>query len=113
MKTVALWLLLTASTLGAQTFHVTGVADHIRGDNEPAFASALHTRIYTGTVDNVTVTAEEPISFMGGSRITVGHDYPVTKFKPQPGGALHVTQDVDKRGKTFDAWLTVLSVSAP
>ena len=112
MKTLLmLTLALGSFTACAQTFHVTGVQDHIRGKDEESFSTAMHTRRYTGTIQNLQVVAEEAITaFSPASHIEIGHDYVVTKFKPVPGGALHVKQDPDKHGKEHDAWLTVLSV---
>lgn len=71
-----------------------------------------HTRLYTGKIDGLVVVAEEGVTaFSSASHLTIGKDYTVSKFKPTPGGPLHVQQDPDKKGRQSDAWLTVISVT--
>ena len=114
MKTLLFGVLLATGAVAqtAPVFHVTKIQDHIRSKDEPSFSEPLHTRRYTGTIGKMTVTAEEAITlFSHGSHLTVGSDYAVTKFKPAPGGTLHVKEAPDKKGHQTEDWLTVLSVS--
>ena len=74
MKTLTLLAILATSAFG-QTFHITKIQDHIRTQEEQSFSKAMHTRNYTGTIDGMTVVAEEAITaFSPASQLSVGGD---------------------------------------
>jgi hypothetical protein len=101
-----------AQSQAPQSIHITAIRDHIRTNDEPAFSSALHTRIYTGTIGNRTFTFEEAITMLSPpSHFEVGQDYEVTKVEDRIGKTLKIREHPDKKGRAQVEWLTVMSVS--
>lgn len=87
-------------------FHVTGVEDHTRQENEPSYSQALRTERVTGVVDGKRYHLSEPM--LMAYRFKVGKDYPVLKLKP--GDNRIDLQVTDKKGRERKETLTILAV---
>ena len=112
LVTVGIALAAPAQSQPTPVVHITAIRDHIRTKDEPSFSSALHTRIYTGTIGGRVFTFEEAITmFAPGSHFEVGGDYEVTKMEDRIGKTLKIREHPDKKGRTQVEWLTVTSVS--